>query len=91
MARRRRQEREETSVREQRFLAKSSKREQQWRVQGRTRGGEFKGKFKCEREASEQEGEKRVRGERSQVEEVALPSQGERVEEEEAVTVKVKK
>jgi len=91
VARRRRQEGEETSVREQRFLAKSSKRKQQWRVQGRTRGGEFKGKFKCEREASEQEGEKRVRGERSQVEEVALPSQGERVEEEEAVTVKVKK
>ena len=91
MARRRRQEGEETSVREQRFLAKSSKREQQWRVQRRTRGGEFKGKLKCEREASEQEGEKRVRGERSQVEEVALSSQGERVEEEEAVTVKVKK
>jgi len=91
VARRRQwQEGEETSVREQ-ILAKSSKREQQWRVQGRTRGSEFKGKFKCEREASEQEGEKWVRGERSQVEEVALPSQGERVEEEEAVTVKVKK
>ena len=74
MARRRRQEGEETSVREQRFLAKSSKREQQWRVQGRTRGGEFKGKFKCEREASGQKGKKRVRGERSQVEDVALPS-----------------
>ena len=88
---RRREEGEERSVREQRFLAKSSKREQQWRFQGRTRRSEFKGKLKCEREASEQEGEKRVRGERSQVEEVALPSQGERVEEEEAVTVKVKK
>jgi len=84
VARRRQQKGEETSVREQRFLAKSSKREQQWRVQGRTRGDEFKGKFKCEREA-------RVRGERSQVEEVSVSSQGERVEEEEAVTVKVKK